>query len=56
MDCVITYTKSTANEAFEGAKLIVSDMGEDSNPKVTLKELLKIKTEGGVVDDRVVNT
>lgn len=56
MDCVITYTKSTANEAFEGAKLIVSDMGEDSNPKVTLKELLKIKTEGGVVDDRVFNT
>ena len=31
MDCVITYTKSTANEAFEGAKLIVGSSQPDES-------------------------
>jgi HAD superfamily hydrolase (TIGR01509 family) len=54
MDCVVTYTKSTASETFEGAKVIVSDLGEDASPKVTLEKLIACKVDGLVEDDRVV--
>ena len=55
MDCIITYTGSTATEAFEGAKMVVSDLGE-SPAKVTLDDLIACKAAEKMKDDRVVST
>lgn len=51
MRCVITYTRSTANQTFPGAERVVAALThEDGRPAVTVAELKK----GAVVqDDRV---
>lgn len=38
MRCVVTYTPSTKEEPFEGAEVVIPDLG-DETPRVTLEQL-----------------
>lgn len=54
MDCVITYTKSTATEAFEGARMVVANLGEGAGDEgaVGIADLASCKQASAVIDDR----
>lgn len=40
MRCIVTYTPSTREEPFEGAEIVMQNLGEDA-PRVTLEQMAR---------------